>query len=452
MLSGVSMHCTNGIMIQRPRNLEENGTCFVIDQTPTEKSLRRSFTPIDTSITPYKKPTKCPSPELISAITLENDLLSEVISKSNDWIWLFARYQCAQFSSSQTIPGWSRFHSKTMDDNFETHRVSFLPAINQSPTELDTVHEVLQQVKRKTEILNVQSADLVLDHAIFTKALNILNEPTNEDLKASINIRMGGFHACCIFLAVIGKRFASGGLREIVIESGLVGHGTIEAVFKGKHYNYGLCMIKIVSEALFRLKIDAFKEWLIQKRKVEVLHQFLNSEEMMELIKNPDPAHQRSTQWSFESLNKLLIEFKEEIRQSTFGPTVQFWQSFLDISQVLLNYIKSFRIGDWQLHLCSMGKMLLWFHACDRINYARHFTHCFASFQKLSETHPSTLDQFQRGNFAIKRTNGSFNMLPPDQVIKQTINKEQKGPGGIIGMTTSVGCIQRWVFSSHVIA
>ena len=142
-------------MIQRPRDLEENGTCFVIDQTPTEKSLRRSFTPIDTSITPYKKPIKRTSPELISGITLENELLSEVISKSNDWIWLFARYQCAQFSSSQTAPGWSGFHSKTMDDNFETHRVSFLPAINQSSTELDTVHEVLQQVKRKTEKLNV---------------------------------------------------------------------------------------------------------------------------------------------------------------------------------------------------------------------------------------------------------------------------------------------------------
>ena len=169
-------------------------------------------------------------------------------------------------------PWLVRILLKNNDDNFETHGVSFLPAINQSPTELDTVHEVLQQVKRKTEILNVQSADLVLDHAIFTKALNILNDPTNEDLKASINIRNGGFHACSIFLAVIGKRFASGGLRDIVIESGLVGPGTIEAVFKGKHYNYGLRMIKIVSEALFRLKIDAFKEWLIQKGKVEVLH------------------------------------------------------------------------------------------------------------------------------------------------------------------------------------
>ena len=162
-----------------------------------------------------------------------------------------------------------------MDNNFETQRVVFY----QPPTELDTLHEVLQQVKRKTEILN-------------------------------------------------------GGLRDIVIESGLMGSGTVEAVFKGKHDNYGIRMIKIVSEALFRLKIDVFKEWLIQKVKEEVLRQFLNSEEVIELIKNPDPAHHRNTQWSFESLSKLLISFEEEIRQNIFGPTVQFWQSFLDMSQV----------------------------------------------------------------------------------------------------------------------
>ena len=237
------MHCTNRIMIQHPRNLEENGTCFVINQTPVENTIRRSFTPGDTNITPYKKLTKRPSPELINGITLENDLLSEVTSKSIDWIWLFARYQSVQ-----------------------------------------------------------------------------------------------------------------------------------------------------------------------------------------------------------------LVSFEEEIRQNIFGPTIQFWQSFLDMSQVLLDYIKSFRIGDWQLHLCSMEKMLSWFHVDDQINYARHFTHCFASFQKLDETHPSILDQFQRGNFAIKRTNGSFNMLPPDQVIEQMINKEQKSPGGIIGIATIIACVQRWVLSSHVIA
>ena len=211
-----------------------------------------------------------------------------------------------------------------MDDSFETHIVSFLPVINQTPTELHTVHEVPQKVKRKTEILNVQSADLVLDHAVFTKVLDVLNDPANEDMKASISIRIGSFHACCMFLAVIGKPFASGGLRDIVIEPKLVGSGTVEAVFKGKHYNYGKRMIQIVSETLFRLEIDAFKEWLIQKVKEEVLCQFLSSEGVIELIKNPDQAHRRNTQRSFESLNKLPISFEEEIQHNIFGPTAQF--------------------------------------------------------------------------------------------------------------------------------
>ena len=93
-----------------------------------------------------------------------------------------------------------------------------------------------------------------------------------------------------------------------------------------------------------------------------------------------------------------------------------------------------------------METMLLWFCAYDQINYACHFIHCFASFQKLDETHSSILDQFQRENVAIKRTNGSFNMLPPDQVIEQTINKEQKGRGGIIGMVTSVAVFRDGCF------
>ena len=42
-------------------------------------------------------------------------------------------------------------------------------------------------------------------------------------------------------------------------------------------------------------------------------------------------------------------------------------------------------------------------------------------------------------------------MLPPDKVIEQTINKDEKGPGGIIGYTTSTGSIQPWALFSHVI-
>lgn len=43
-------------------------------------------------------------------------------------------------------------------------------------------------------------------------------------------------------------------------------------------------------------------------------------------------------------------------------------------------------------------------------------------------------------------------MVPPDQVIEQTIIKNQKRTSGIAGFSTNVEYIQRWVLSSHIIA
>ena len=51
---------------------------------------------------------------------------------------------------------------------------------------------------------------------------------------------MDRFHACCIYLAVLGKRSGSAGLREIIVEADLAGPGNGEAVLRGKHYNQAL--------------------------------------------------------------------------------------------------------------------------------------------------------------------------------------------------------------------
>ena len=42
--------------------------------------------------------------------------------------------------------------------------------------------------------------------------------------------------------------------------------------------------------------------------------------------------------------------------------------------------------------------------------------------------------------------------MPPDQVIEQTINREQKGFRGIFGISTTDEALQRWILSSHIIA
>ena len=99
---------------------------------------------------------------------------------------------------------------------------------------------------------------------------------------------------------------------------------------------------------------------------------------------------------------------------SNLDPMAKFWESFLNMVQILLDYIKSLRNGNWDIHLSSMERMLPLFHAYDRVYYARHFVYCWATLNNLAETNPKMYAEFQEGNFAVKRTSGSFNMLSPD--------------------------------------
>ena len=56
---------------------------------------------------------------------------------------------------------------------------------------------------------------------------------------------MGSFHITCVFLSVMGKRFRDGGLRDLLLESTLVGSGSLNGVLDGKHYNRALRTHKV---------------------------------------------------------------------------------------------------------------------------------------------------------------------------------------------------------------
>ena len=141
----------------------------------------------------------------------------------------------------EMIPNWTGFHYEvTSKLNDDIDEVFYLPAINQSPTKLETVQEVLYQVKSKSQAIGLQCSNLVLDHAIYSKALEILQNPNYIDLKQLINLRLGGFHVCLNFLAVIGTRFASAGMTDIIIESDLLGPGSLNSVIMGNQYNRGM--------------------------------------------------------------------------------------------------------------------------------------------------------------------------------------------------------------------
>lgn len=87
---------------------------------------------------------------------------------------------------------------------------------------MEVVLEMLLQSKEKATHLRLKETDIVMDQAIYANAVEVVLNPAYEDLKNFCVLRMGAFHTSMSFLAVIGKRFADGGLRDWIVESGVL--------------------------------------------------------------------------------------------------------------------------------------------------------------------------------------------------------------------------------------
>ena len=58
-------------------------------------------------------------------------------------------------------------------------------------------------------------------------------------------MRIGTFHTICAFLAAIGKRFGDAGLADVLMESGIVGSGSVGGVIEGRHYKRAVLTHKV---------------------------------------------------------------------------------------------------------------------------------------------------------------------------------------------------------------
>ena len=144
-------------------------------------------------------------------------------------------------------------------------------------------------------------------------------------------------HACCIFIGVIGKRFASAGLKDLIVEATVVGPSSADSTLKGKMYNRGMRVLKTVYEALQRLKMDAFENWLKTKEKLHELDDYLESPEFKSLSSTCNPENFEVAAERSLTLLQLWEEYEDMLRTYKFGPMAVFWNSFIEMVEILLD-------------------------------------------------------------------------------------------------------------------
>ena len=120
-----------------------------------------------------------------------------------------------------------------------------------------------------------------------------------------------------------------------------------------------------VAEAFTRKKIESFIEWLKQNKAITVLNNFMLSKVLTDLQTNPNPEMFQSCVSKANKLFILFEEYENVISNAETSPMAAFWQSYLEMFELLLQFQKATKSSNWGLHLDSCEKLLPWFHAYD---------------------------------------------------------------------------------------
>ena len=110
----------------------------------------------------------------------------------------------------------------------------------------------------------------------------------------------------------------------------------------------------------------------------------------------------------------------------------------------MLVYIRSIRVGDFELYIESMTKLMSQMFALDHTNYAGWLSIHIRDMVNLSSKHPEVLAEFKEGKFVVHKTEKSFSAIALDQCHEQN-NAVVKGTGGAVGLTGDPHALRRWM-------
>ncbi|GFR99107.1 hypothetical protein ElyMa_002784700 [Elysia marginata] len=215
---------------------------------------------------------------------------------------------------------------------------------------------------------------------------------------------------------------------------------------KGKHYNRSFRVHKAVLVSLERLLFNTFQQHaevapLIRKAKKELREIVLNL--------NSDACEISDANNSLQELAQRYFMFKEDVRQGKLGKTSQFWIFYMDAVWTVLQCLRATKTNDLQLHILCLEKMCPLFFSMDHPNYARFLTAYILLLLNLDISHPGGNELLRQKGFSVCRSTvpGSRNAV--DLTIQQTIKRQAKSKGEIVGFSQNGAAYYKWCITRH---
>ena len=201
-------------------------------------------------------------------------------------------------------------------------------------------------------------------------------------------------------------------------------------------------------EAMERLRLQQFGKWCAVN-KVDVDFEGIGTH-VIELRSNC--TKQNLETFLSSKAYQQLFDLYNDFCANHYDPMFQFWSSYIDLVLLLMRFMRATKghKSGWQLQLACIRDMLPWAFAYDRVNYSRYLSLYCCEMSCLSTTHPAANHVLHEGQFAVQRCrNTLFGQVATDQTTEQTVYRDMKTKGGIIGFSRRQGPVQRWMITSH---
>ena len=168
--------------------------------------------------------------------------------------------------------------------------------------------------------LNLQSIVCAFDQAIYSKAIEIM---WKEQKKFnSCVLMMGMFHMLMMYMHILSKRCPDAGVRDVLIQSSVIAEGSVDKALCGKMYNRGVRMYKLMYEAITRKLFDSVQ---------------FDSDEDNRFITHDIEDLSFDQFWEEQGLENHYNKFLDAKESMKTSHTLQFWMSFLEMTELLLN-------------------------------------------------------------------------------------------------------------------
>lgn len=428
-------------------SVESPSTDGSILQTEKKGKRKRSFEEISFEMRPFTKKLKVATWNHldISEINQVPENLRTV--KQLDVAWMMSHMH-----KIADVPMWVGYHSKIFIDNSPVQKISYLTPINDSPTNHSTVLQTLELSQKIAEECHAPYIQVTYDLAIARISYCI---QTQESPKFdNIFIHMGAFHIEMAFFKAVGFFIEDCGLTHIMTECDLIADGSVTGFIAGKNYNRCKRLHSLMAMSLQQLHFEAFlenKNITVENSVIEYLITFMQHKDAFPQI------HHTET----ENIIQLFDQYTTDTLEGKHGKTAQYYAMYIDFINFYHIFIKSIRIGDLDLYLYALGKIVCLFFYYNQPNYSRWLVYYINQLQHLDDTHPGLRAEVVKGSFGIRRTTKPFSRIPVDLTLEQTINGEAaRRLTGIVNLANSISARQRWARNhggrtriiSHVLA